>query len=415
MIENVEKYVESVKKRGLNKKGSVCAQIIKGERLKKHKTLEEVANGICSVSYLCKMENDVLTPPSDFMKTLFEKMELDYDVISHDDFENSLHKALEFFYKESDELDELYYELKIYDSSVTIKLIKCLYNLKNKEYDQFIKDIQYLNTIKDTLGGLEALTFIYVVLKYYIDSSQYKQAFNYLQILDYIDIETKWLKFLLIEANLETSLHLCYINRFCNYYNLLNSFSYTGYDLEKKITADIMYKIIKSDEYIEEIIEDIKECKYNLSNAKSIYYSMLLKVKLNFNIDFKIIDENLFLDVKFVSLFAYNVLMNYLSEKISTSEDIKKLKQLYANINYDDQSKMDKMFVNFVLLVLEEQDENKILEFLRKEYVLTFNKYYHILFNDVYKKAYLYLLGEKSQYKEAYCFLLNTLNLNFKH
>ena len=89
MLGNVEKFLEEIKTKGVNKKGSIYAQIIKGERIRKHKTLEEVADGICSVSYLCKMENDVLTPPVNFMKTLFEKMELDYESISNDDFEES--------------------------------------------------------------------------------------------------------------------------------------------------------------------------------------------------------------------------------------------------------------------------------------------------------------------------------------
>lgn len=415
MIGNIERFVEGIKIKGINKKGSIYAQIIKGERLSKHKTLEEVADGICSVSYLCKMENDVLTPPINFMKTLFEKMELDYDTISNENFEESVSKALEYFYKESDELNELHKSLVKYDKSPSIKLVNCLYYLKNKQYTLLFEALTYLNSIKDTLGGLEALVLIYVVLKYYIDVYNFEKAIVYLKTLDYFDVETKWLKFLLIEANLITSLHMKLINRFSNYYCLLDTLAYNGYSFEKRIVAKIMYNILKCDEYKNEVIESINEYKGLIYNKECLYYYFILCLKLNIDVSDLLLSKEMMNIEQFVSLYAYKILLEYKDKGFIEKDLENNLNTLYTKCEERKDNIIHLLFIKFVLLIIDHADDLKILQFLRKEYVPIVNKYFHVLFDDVLKKAYLHLLGKNSQYKEAYIFLLNNLNIDFNH
>ena len=76
MISNYEEFINSINYKGINNRGSIYAQIIKGERIKQNKTLEEVASGICSISYLCKLENYMIYPPQNLVKQVFGKMSI---------------------------------------------------------------------------------------------------------------------------------------------------------------------------------------------------------------------------------------------------------------------------------------------------------------------------------------------------
>ncbi len=417
MINNIEKFVRNIKEKGFNKKGSIYAQIAKGERLKRHQTLEEVADGICSVSYLCKMENDTLLPPVTFIKTLFEKMDLDYETISNDDFEDSLEKALEYFFIDSEKLMKFSDVVLKYEASPTIKLVKCLINLKQKNYTELLEDLEELNTIKDTLGGLEAITLIYVALKYYINISYYERAYSYLKTLDYFIFETKYLKFLLVEANLEVSLNMNLHNRFLNFYYLLNTFEYASYSFEKRITADIMYNHIISNEYYEEALKKINIYDLKCLNKDSLYYCLAFLSK-NYNRDEVyryVIKNNLIVnDDRLNGLIAYIIIKDYLEDSKVIKERFDLLMDLYSKLKDNRDNKIIKTFMKFAIMVISNIDEAELLVFLRNEYVPIANKYYNILFDSVYKEVYLYLLGNKSQYKEAYCYLLNNLKLNFK-
>jgi hypothetical protein len=62
MITKAEKLASLLKRKTASNKNYLYSQIIKNERLKRHMTLEEMAKGICSISYLCKVEKNTIEP-----------------------------------------------------------------------------------------------------------------------------------------------------------------------------------------------------------------------------------------------------------------------------------------------------------------------------------------------------------------
>ena len=52
------------------------ARLLKRRRMEQKKTLEEVASGVCSTSYLCRIENAQVEVDDQFFEHLFEKLEI---------------------------------------------------------------------------------------------------------------------------------------------------------------------------------------------------------------------------------------------------------------------------------------------------------------------------------------------------
>ena len=55
------------------------SQLLKRKRLEQNRTLEEVSKGICSPSYLSKIENGQVDADAIYYKALFEKLDLKYE------------------------------------------------------------------------------------------------------------------------------------------------------------------------------------------------------------------------------------------------------------------------------------------------------------------------------------------------
>ena len=57
------------------------SQLLKRKRLEQNRTLEEVSKGICSPSYLSKIENGQVDADAIYYKALFEKLDLKYEKV----------------------------------------------------------------------------------------------------------------------------------------------------------------------------------------------------------------------------------------------------------------------------------------------------------------------------------------------
>ena len=82
MIKNKEEFVLGLSTRKLEPVSTVCAQMLKNERLRRKMTLEEASRDICSVSYLCKLENSQIKTNDDYVKALCDRYSISYNTLS---------------------------------------------------------------------------------------------------------------------------------------------------------------------------------------------------------------------------------------------------------------------------------------------------------------------------------------------
>ena len=91
-----------LKKNAINAKEK--AAFLRRKRLEQGKKLEEVAEGICSVSYLSRIEKNQVEVNEEYYRSLFEKLDLNYDEVNenrnHDYLIDLLIKYLQGSYDE---------------------------------------------------------------------------------------------------------------------------------------------------------------------------------------------------------------------------------------------------------------------------------------------------------------------------
>ena len=83
MITKLHKFVHSIQNNRKCNKNYLYSQIIRNERSRKKMTLQEISKGICSVSYLCKLEKNDIIPDESYVRAIFERANIDYNLVGN--------------------------------------------------------------------------------------------------------------------------------------------------------------------------------------------------------------------------------------------------------------------------------------------------------------------------------------------
>lgn len=113
--------------------------IIQYYRTKKGYTQKQMADGICSVSYLSKIENEMITPKEDVARLLFDRLDISYDDITHSD-----------------------------NHQIIRKILKLYKRIKEKDYEAAKESIDELKRILTPFHAPEALNIFQLVYFYFI-------------------------------------------------------------------------------------------------------------------------------------------------------------------------------------------------------------------------------------------------------
>lgn len=410
MISNYEEFINSINYKGINNKGSIYAQIIKGERIKQNKTLEEVASGICSISYLCKLENYMIYPPQNLVKQVFEKMNITYDDINEENLENILDDSIVNFYSyDKEKLYNDYLKVKQFSSSPQVVLLKCLYLLLMKDYDRVSKEVSFLDSIKDTLGGSESVLLILVTILYYIGRRNYKKASLYLRCLDFLNIDNKYIKYILYDANLVSSFHLRNVGRFTDLYNKIDSYDYIGLSMSKRIVYRLMYDIIEYDDFPNQAVIDCDSIDLNeyMNNDyyERLYYKYIIYInsKKYFEVFKDIIDNKYYENIVFTGLLG--VCAYFINQKEYYNKLIDVINEI-ENIMCSKENEYHKNFID-LLLINFGNNKQQLRDFIKTDYYNNIAKCNNYFYDYIYNEIYINLLAATHQYKEAFYYLLN--------
>ncbi len=106
-------------------------QILKKKRIELKMTQELAAIGICSNTYLSKIENNQITVNQEHLYLLMERMHIPTDKISFpSEMLEHLEKAVTlFFYRDVDEYTELYNHIAKFDFAILLQIVKLGYYL----------------------------------------------------------------------------------------------------------------------------------------------------------------------------------------------------------------------------------------------------------------------------------------------
>lgn len=402
----INKKIELIQKKLTEKKeenNEKYGVLLKRRRLELQRTLEDVASGVCSTSYLSRIENAQVEVKDYFLKNLFDKLEISYDDIKTLENKKIIDDVLKkYLLDDYDAIHEMVnnsIKSTAY-SDIELKLLLLFVNIVDNLYEDARVCIADLDLIVDSLVGKELVFFTFLSTLFAYKCNNFEIAYKYVRIL-----------------------------RGINYTDSILGVAIT--DLAMSIYASLDEEALVKDcfeEIQEKNIAKISLKRYTKHLIELYYINGIYDLNKAIE-NFSDIKENMFLDEELLEHYNYYFIKMYLQNNHFNEgiEIIKKVKrssriinlfdyclnvmhdmhEIYKNIDLLKEHCFNKyesyyMFYNeFTLKRFENNDLNEAVNYLKKNLIneaLAFKKsFVYQIINYTYLNA-LYELGK---YKEA--------------
>ena len=384
---------------------NIFSAILKHARLAKKMTLEEVSAGICSVSYLSKLENSQIEPKDEYVKFLFDRLDIDYTLAEDNDFEKILFEMIKcYYYNDKEKIIEL-----VKGTSST--LFDCYSNLCYVIYDLIIGDfedskkrLEEVDSVKTSLSELGGIIYILLLGEYAVLTKDYHNCYFYLNIVSDYYIKYDEVRNLILEDLIVCLFNIRKYYELLSCYNLLRVESQISYPIERKTKLSLIYKIVlglDNQKTASEILLFIEKHKDFTGEVDNFYLALLGLCKMNLYLDvIRIIEESgLYYKKNILALYGYAIYMSEVIEKYVG------FLQMIQGIKEEGINDQDYHFINFLKLLLEGSTKGDIIEYIR--YVLRpfCENSPHALYDIMYYLVYVDCLNSLSKYKDSALFL----------
>lgn len=150
---------------------------IKEKRKEMKVTQDEISTGICSISYLSKIENNQIVPNDFYVREIMEKLDVDKAVYAKSIKEKEyLDKMItSYFYMDQDGIREVYNEIKDIEHNLVINLCKLGYQVyfaidDNSQY------VMMLEHLVNNMSNFEIKVYLFFATIYFVENEKYKTA-----------------------------------------------------------------------------------------------------------------------------------------------------------------------------------------------------------------------------------------------
>jgi hypothetical protein len=395
----------------------VHAATLKNERRRLDMTLEEVTSNICSKSYASKIENNLLAPDPNIIRLLFEKVNINYDKLMSMEVTNNLSQCMKYYlYRQKDKIKEVYLNVTTEFFIARDSLIKLLYLLTTKQFNEFSYEVESLDEIKSSLNDYELLMLMFCTIEFYILNHQFIDADKYLNIIKNMPFDDAILKALFYEQRFIVACNLHQLVKIYRYYEDIRNEYKLGYPMKQQFYTKILFLEAFCDNYetlqeFENMLNDYIPEEYR----DDFYYSQcitLLKMH-NFEEAIKCIINNNFCEPRFIALLGYCVktLQEQNREIIDLDQYLSIFMERYKSMEYDGNDTIHLNFIKLMNMEINNVKQYEIFDYLKNYLVVNLSMYQHRFYSIYYSIKYLSMLGNHSRYKEAYNFSKSDPNL----
>ncbi len=275
---NIDILVTTIEKRRKRKRESINFQeigtTIRKRREEMNATQEYICNGICSISYLSKIENNKIIPNKESLAFIMEKMDLSYEGITvMYDQDRIISKVIEYYFsKKVDDYLELIRDINQFKNTLLYQVIILGYNLLIENYNDCEKIISDNISSATNMANLVFELFYLFTATYLLHKKEYNQALSLLDLVFNLAISEKKLFFLILECKFNYYAETLKTIKASMYYNDLKNYYVEANNLQR--LADIQLKMMilsfETGEY-QEVIEMGQRCDAN-------YFKDMLKI-----------------------------------------------------------------------------------------------------------------------------------------
>lgn len=410
MIKKIEKFeVLNGSKKDCGK-NYLYSQIIRNERLKRRLTLQEIAKGICSVSYLCKFEKNLIIADEEYIRAIFERVNMDYSKVGLNIIEDGVKNAVKaYLYQQYSEIENYFSMIDDTLFNAQNYLIKGFYYLIKEDFVEFKDIIATIDNIKDTLMVEDVGVFMFLVVEYYIITNQFTEAAKYLKYMDALSFELKEINWLISEQQFIVGYNLKKYPVMYRYYKKLMDNFDVGYPSKRQLLIRLMMLDCEATDYFKDAFEEIQHIQIdlNIEYSLDIYYwklVVMLKGNMWFDVYEAIMENNLHHEAKFAALLMYT------ADLINDQTYINQAVELVKELDFQENDVIHQKFIKFLMIKFTEEKKYAIIEYLKYEIIPFNSNFTHHLYSDVYDKHYLDFLCNTSKYKDALYYMKKICN-----
>lgn len=372
------------------------SQAIKHRRLQKNMTLEAIAKGICSLSYLSKIENMIISAHSSYLEAICERLDINFEELVKQHKQKDLNEVLQWYlYEYNDKLENLVNVLDNPYYNAYDGLVKIVYYLHKSEFSKVEEEITLINNVKSTLTSLEMNIFTLLVTEYYIKTNQFKKIEEKLPIILSLSKLASSFQSLYYEQLFIVGYHLN-VRFLCEYcYNLLRDGRFNHYPFSRLFRLQMMMLEIQSrDKYNWAILDLENLClDHTLTPLhKDIVYFQAL-IFLNDNQVLKAYELLSKQDALCGRDFALLIYCAYLGEFLSKEEIIARVRE-YQFGKYET---MHKKFVHYLIFKIDGTPRVELAQLLKYHLLPTNNNSPFPLYSRIYLDELL-RLGLRTSY-----------------
>lgn len=379
-------------------------QFLKRKRLEKGMKLEDVASGICSVSYLSRIENDLALTSTDNLKALFERFDLDYENVKeirqNNIYEELLVKELSNHKKEINEIISQAINNKAY-ASIELDLLVLYNSIFNEMYSEAKNILIKQNAIKEMYSNQELVFYLYLVTRYLHETNQTKKAYNQIRVLCSLENNSEIMKSVIYDIAINIMNSLGKEAEMVNFYYLLGR-SECAYLFGKKLNYHQMKLLTVSSEFnYESAIKQMQKIytmieEDDQKTKQEYYYYLALIYYQNHLYDkaIKVLNENT-KNAKSMALYAFLV------NSCGSPNDRNQFLVDHRNYKYTKYEKLYQNFSEYYAIKFNKESNYHLYNYLKMNILNNNTLFFDAL---VFKNASYELLDIgvlSSKYKET--------------
>lgn len=373
---------------------------IKKKRKELNVTQDIVSNGICSVSYLSKIENNQIIPKEYYVREIMEKLEVDERYFEKDlNDTHYLEKMIKgIFYLDDSLIKKIFEEITEIEHNLTINICKLVY------YVYFGKDddnqyVMMLENLVNNMDDFELKVYLLLASLYYISFDKYKTALEILVLGSKVNISNDMLNALYSENTYLVKQRLLKKNSASDDFENAQKIYSKFHNLKRSVNLALWKSYFISFENPENALKLLKLIKVTFLDdfSKDFYYLIKAQVLNKFGlINESILNLNL---IRESSPFFYQktILLYEISLRENDSEMIEVIKVILEKYKPDKFQLKYKVYYHYLL---EQGKENS------KEYLRDIAIPFSIKIDDFdglekYTKDIIDICIDNSRYKEA--------------
>lgn len=205
--------------------------LLKRKRQEHHMTLENLCQGICTVSYLSRIENNLVDVEEKYYISLFKKLDIDFNELKEVKENEVFTELLKCYLQESDEeaieiisnalKSNFYVEIEIELMVLYDNIIHCLYS-------EALKQILDFNNKTNTLLDSELNFFLFLTALYAYRTNQAIFAYRQIIFLCEAQLVNSIYKYAVFDLALDIFDNIGAKEQFLKYYSLLINDKYSA-------------------------------------------------------------------------------------------------------------------------------------------------------------------------------------------